>query len=170
MEIIKNEKELFEKALGIVLEFEGYKTEDTGGRTVYGISENAHPEAIEKMWKLPEAEAREIAKGIYYEEYWEKLFMVLKGEVLDALYETPEGQALAITLFDTAVNMGFGRAQSMLSEAINNGENLTEAKESILWERVEFYTNLAKSKKYSPYLRGWLNRVIQLRKKVLENG
>jgi lysozyme family protein len=158
------EKELFEKALAIVLEFEGYKTEDTGGRTVYGISENAHPEAVEKMWNMPEAEALEIAKLIYSLEYWEKLF----EDCPFNLTVPPGGPAFALCFFDTGVNLGVERARDMLNEAIAEGvDNKVAAKEYILWARVEHYVNLAKNKKYSPYLRGWLNRVIQLRKKVM---
>jgi lysozyme family protein len=159
------EKELFEKALAIVLEFEGYKTEDTGGRTVYGISENAHPEAVEKMWNLSKAEALEIAKRIYSLEYWEKLF----GDCPFNLSEQPEGPAFAICLFDTGVNLGLKHALKLLDEVFAEGMvGLDAAKEYILWARVEHYVNLAKNEKYRPYLRGWLNRVIQLRKKVRE--
>jgi len=71
---IKNEKELFELAVSFTLKWEGYKTTDTGGRTVYGISENAHPGMVKKMWKMPAAKALEIAKQIYFKEYWEKLW------------------------------------------------------------------------------------------------
>jgi lysozyme family protein len=157
------EKELFEKALAIVLEFEGYKTEDTGGRTVYGISENDHPEAVEKMWNLPEAEALEIAKWIYSLEYWEKLF----EDCPFNLTVPPGGPAFAICLFDTGVNLGVKHALKLLDEVFAEGViGLDVAKEFILWARVEHYVNLAKNEKYKPYLRGWLNRVIQLRKKV----
>jgi lysozyme family protein len=97
-------KELFEKALEIVLEFEGYKTEDTGGRTVYGISGNAHPEAVEKMWNMPAEQAREEAKGIYYEEYWKKLIKE------DGIITFRGGPACALCLFDTAVNLGVEKA------------------------------------------------------------
>jgi lysozyme family protein len=163
------EKELFEKALAIVLEFEGYKTEDTGGRTVFGISENAHPEEVEKMWNMPEDQALEIAKGIYSLEYWEKLF----DERNRALTFFEGGPECAVCLFDTAVNLGVAKA----IEIWQNGRrecniDFKKLREFILWARVEHYVNLARKIKYKPYLRGWLNRVIQLRKKVreIENG
>ncbi len=162
------EQELFEKALAIVLEFEGYKTEDTGGRTIYGISENAHPEAVEKMWNLPEAEALEIAKGIYSLDYWEKLFN--ERNYGPTIFEG--GPDCAICLFDTAVNLGVKKAIEIWHEIWQNvrkEHNIDfNLMEFILWARIEHYVNLAKKEKYKPYLRGWLNRVIQLRKKVRE--
>jgi lysozyme family protein len=155
------EKELFEKALAIVLEFEGYKTEDTGGRTVYGISENAHPEAVEKMWNMPAEQAREEAKKIYYEEYWKKVILE------ESILAFTGGPACAICLFDTAVNLGVKRANGFYENAYAEyGINYKSIMDSILLGRIEHYVTLAQKGKYSPYLKGWLNRVIKLRRKL----
>jgi len=81
---------------------------DSGGETKYGITKRV---ARKYGWngsmiKLP----KDIAIDIYKRKYWDKLN-------LDTVYRySPE---VAEEMFDTAVNMGTGRAGKFLQRALN---------------------------------------------------
>lgn len=98
-------RELFEIAIEVVLGHEGGYSDhpdDHGGRTMYGISERAHPGLADAIPTL----SREEARQIYWERYWH-------GRRFDRL-----PQALAIKIFDLAVNMGERRAVACLQYAL----------------------------------------------------
>lgn len=73
---------------------------DSGGCTKYGIAQNANPGV--DVTKLTLAQA----KQIYIDSYWTPA----KGEVLPTL--------IAAIHFDTAVNMGVGKAAKLLQTAL----------------------------------------------------
>lgn len=100
--------QVFEKAFREVLNFEGGYSDhaaDRGGKTRYGITESTARAHGYKgaISDLP----LETAKEIYYRSYWSNH---LYGQL-------PE--AVAIEMFDQAVNMGTGTANRNLQRCIN---------------------------------------------------
>lgn len=158
-------KDNFEKCLEFVLKWEGgfvNDPNDPGGRTIYGISEKAHPEVWAKG--VPTKEA---AKEIYKKEYWDKI----KGDDL------PDGLDLAV--FDAAVNMGVNRAVRLLQEMANMpppeidgivGDKTLRALRQQLVNaygilRVQYYERIIKKfPNLARYQKGWFNRVNDLLK------
>jgi lysozyme family protein len=126
----------FEKALKFTLKWEGnYSNDpnDPGGETKYGISKKSYPTLDIKNLTL------EKAKEIYYQNYW------LKADCDKIPFP------FNITVFDTAVNCGVERAKRFYQISIGW--------QDYLFLRIEYYTKL-KTAKY--FLRGWINRVVDL--------
>ncbi len=110
------------------------RVDDPGGETRYGISKRAHPDVdIKNLTK-------DAAMEIYRADYW------LKAGCEGLPW--PD----CLVQFDTAVNMGVGRARGFSDLA----DNWTH----YLFLRLNLYSNLAK--KTPTFLRGWLNRVTDL--------
>jgi hypothetical protein len=130
----------FDKAIKFTLKWEGGETYDTGGHTKYGISKRGHPDVDIKNLTLAQA------KAIYKKDYWDKL----------NLDEIRFGNAWAVVVFDTAVNLGVGRVSSWVKD------ETIETWQDLLLKRIEWYVGLAKRPLYAKYLRGWLNRVVAL--------
>lgn len=163
----------FERALAFVLSQEGGWTEDTGGPTRYGISQNAHPdEDITNM-------TLERAAEIYREQYWDRL----------GLDNVP--WPVSLVVMDTAVNVGVRAAGRMLQQSINDLLNRPALKKDgivgpathrkleefrgkdacclaarVAENRAAFYAILAASDKYKPYLRGWVLRCARLQSEI----
>ncbi|MEK6531248.1 MAG: glycosyl hydrolase 108 family protein [Deltaproteobacteria bacterium] len=130
----------FEKAIAFVLRHEGgyvHDPRDPGGETKFGISKRAYPNMDMK------ALTEEQAKSIYKRDYW------LKGGCDNM--EWP----LCLVHFDACVNIGIAQANKLNDRAATAMD--------YLFLRIEFYCNLKKPE----YLRGWINRVIDLWKYVL---
>lgn len=99
----------FQKALQIVLKHEGgyvFNRNDPGGETKYGISKRAYPHLDIKSLTA------EQAGEIYRRDYWDKC----------RCDEMP--YAVALMVFDAAVNSGIKRAGQWLQEAIRTAENM----------------------------------------------
>ena len=153
--------EEFKEALQFVLKWEGfisYDPNDPGGMTIWGISYRSHKDAVLEMEKLineqKKDEAFVIAEKIYYENYW------LKSECDTTIFP------FNIIVFDTAVNCGISKAKELFDECFsyNADENLgTYSWQDYLLKRIDFYT---KCEKANIYLRGWVNRVIDLYKYI----
>ncbi len=77
--------------------------EDTGGRTLWGISEKWWPEA----WEHGNP-TRAKAEFIYRDHFW----LPLRCNLIDS-------QNIANELFDTGVNCGIGKAAEFLQQAYN---------------------------------------------------
>jgi lysozyme family protein len=123
----------WERAIAFVLAAEGgYVNDpnDAGGETNFGISKRAYPALDIKA--LTEADA----KGIYFRDYW----IPLQCDRMEP--------ALAIAVFDTAVNMGVGRAQRL--------ERVTGNWREYLAQRAHDYVTF---EKFPIYGRTWLTRV-----------
>ena len=169
----------FDTAIAFVLKYEGgyvHDPDDPGGETKYGISKRQYPDL--DIAGLTEDQA----KDIYRLDYWTRnLCNQLPGPV-------------AMAVFDTAVNMGSHRAGILLQEAANNlfkgGDRpllvvdgdigpktvTTVAKSAgvgriplylvhdMMLRRIEHYVNLNRAK----YLKGWINRVVELVKAIEE--
>ena len=148
-------KENWEKAINFVLNWEGEYSndpQDAGGVTIYGIAQKYHSQEVEQMeqlWKQGKKdECKEIAKGIYKAEYWDKI----NGDNLPYPRD--------IIMFDTAVNMGIGIAFSLNKKAPDNWREF-------LIERIKLYRDY--SKKNQRFLLGWLNRCLDLYDFIIKN-
>ena len=130
----------FEQALHFVLKWEGgYSNDpnDPGGETNFGICKKWYPfEDIKNM-------TRARAAKIYYENYW------LKAGCDELPFPWD------IIIFDTSVNMGRARANTFYEKSVDWRD--------FLLIRIQFYASL-KTAKY--FIRGWVNRTIDLYKLI----
>lgn len=137
----------FEKAVAFTIKWEGgyvNDPDDPGGETKYGITKKSYPDIDIKSLTVDDA------KEIYWNDYW-----------LKSGCENLEPKT-AVAVFDTAVNTGVGKTLQFLEKASG-----TDDKKSIflLNERENFYRNLAmNNSKFKKYLKGWINRINDLRK------
>lgn len=143
----------FDEALKFVLRWEGFISDDPndkGGLTIWGISARSHKKAVLEMKKLidegKKSEAFKICKKIYYEVYW------IKTGCDDHSYP------MNICMFDTAVNMGRGRAHKFYDQSLGWEEYLL----------LRLYT-YSKFKQAKLYFRGWANRTLDLWKFIMED-
>ncbi len=139
---------MFETALAFVLRWEGGYSDhpqDPGGATNYGITQRTY-DAWRKRQGLPTRPVREISmeevQAIYRDRYWKPL---------PARYAEKD-PALALALFDFAVNSGVGTARRALREAGGDWRRL------IAW-RISMLTNL---RHFPTFGRGWMRRVAAL--------
>lgn len=139
----------FEKAITFVLKWEGgyvNHPDDPGGETNFGISKRAYPSFDIKNLTI------EQAKAIYRRDYWEKMGC-------NAL-----PWPMNLVVLDTAVNMGCSKAAELRVQANDDWREY-------LLLRIGHYVKLAANLKMSQFLRGWLNRVMDLRALcILING
>ena len=111
--------------------------DDPGGTTKYGIDQRSHPHVdIENL-------TEDQAKAIYFNE-WDKEGCEAMPPNLGEVY------------FNACVNTGVGRAQKLLATADGDPAEFLRA-------QTAFYENLAQNPRRAKYLRGWLNRVNDLR-------
>lgn len=162
----------FQAALDHVLRWEGGYVDDeadSGGRTHYGISEAAHPDA----WADgPPTEEQAIA--IYRERYWSHK-RINAGEV--------GSDMIATYLFDCAVNHGPAEAAELLQKAVarcggdnkvdgwvgpNTRQNLRryptlDVLDRFVLARVELYRAIVeRDDSQQKFLHGWLNRALNI--------
>lgn len=146
----------FDAAFDIVLRHEGgyvWNEADPGGETKYGISKRAYP--AEDIAGLTIARAREI----YRLDYWDKI----QGDQLPG--------AVAVHVFDAAVNSGVRQATKWLQYAVGTtadgiiGAKTIAATRSIdpnivvlkfVAQRLRFLTALPT---WPQFGRGWARRV-----------
>jgi lysozyme family protein len=136
----------FKEGMDFVKKWEGGfvdDPDDPGGRTNYGISQRAYPQLDIK--NLTYAQAAEI----YFKDYWSKAGC--------SSMEYP----LNIAVFDSAINCGVSRAIHWLKKSTNVMEYLEL--------RKQHYLELAKKDSNKKFLKGWLNRLGDL-KKLVEIG
>jgi lysozyme family protein len=136
-------RENYPKAFNLtVMQFEGgsrftQDADDPGGATKYGLSKKANPDL--DIVNLTEQQAKEI----YLQRYW-----------------TPSGcdempYPWDMVVFDTAVNLGVGRAAGLKTKAGTPCE--------FHMERIAYYCSLVDMKPImQKYHRGWINRVNKL--------
>jgi len=130
--------ENFEKSLAFVLKWEGdYSNDpdDPGAETNFGISKRSHPNV--DILHLTLEQAREI----YKREYWFTCECQKKEWPFD------------IIVFDTAVNMGAKKSGVLFQEN-------TDWRDFLL-ARISSYVSIS-NKTHGKYLKGWLNRVMDL--------
>ena len=139
-------RENFPAAVAFVLAREGgYVNDprDPGGETKFGISKRSYPN--EDIANL----TADRAKEIYFSDYW--------MPVADALPAPSD-----IVAFDSAVNQGKGFAREMIHECDGDAT-------AMLFYRLRRYSQTVKSRPASvKFLRGWVNRVIELYERTKE--
>lgn len=161
----------FKKVLNQTLQFEGGYTEDSGGKTNYGVRQDIY-DAYAKQNKMESKDVRNLkygeVKDFYKKNYWEdpKINMLpreISASVFD--YGVNAGQGTAIKAVQNIIGT---KADGIIGKktiaAINKyveKNGVKELHKKILDNRVEHYNNLVISnpQKYSKYLSGWLNRV-----------
>lgn len=167
-------KQVFQRGLDFVLRWEGgYVNDpaDAGGETKYGISKRAFPQL--DIANLTKEQAGEIYQSIY----WDRV-----GFGLDTVAEDYARPRFAICIFDTAVNMGVGRAQKLAQKAANaipdgkwgplTRKAFMERSDALLVEMLLFYRRqayrdiVASKPSQEKFLKGWLNRVKSLQEYV----
>jgi lysozyme family protein len=165
----------FEKALDKVLQLEGglvlHKNPTEEAQTYAGIYRKAHPEW--KGWRYidkGQTPPFELVRDFYYENFYKP-------------FESIQNETIKDLLFEFAVNAGVKTAIKLLQKVAGAkpdgilgqktiqklNEYLTEKSEEdfikdFTLARIAFYTNLANKKpeKYSLYLRGWINRSLEV--------
>jgi lysozyme family protein len=165
-----------EPALRFVLRWEGGfvdHPDDPGGRTNKGVTQKVY-DGWRARQGLPRQDVKEIADAevhaIYASDYW----LPPRCDLLAA--------PLDIVQFDTAVNMGVGRAVRFLQASLGCGvdggfgpatERAVAGCDSAAviaaycQRREDFYRGLAqKNPKLAVFLKGWMNRLNALRAEV----
>lgn len=134
----------FRRALQFTLKWEGgyvNHPNDPGGETKWGIAKRYHPtEDIKNM--TPERAAE-----IYANEYWETA----------GCNDIPFPYCVAV--FDAAVRCGVSRAKDWYKEAEN-------VKDFIALNQRYYVQRVEKKPSQKVFLKGWLNRLTDLRKFV----
>jgi lysozyme family protein len=137
--------ERFLNFMPFIFEWEGETFEndpdDPGGATKFGIDQRSHPDvSIRDLTK-------EQALDIYWREWNE-----------DGCES--KGSPFAEVFFNCAVNMGLGRAKQFDKLVLD------EDAKSFLDHQEDYYRQLADAhKRFSKYLKGWLNRTRALRER-----
>lgn len=149
----------FKDAIEHILKSEGgYVNDptDMGGETNFGITKRFYPEEDIKNLTVKRA------KEIYYEDYWLK-------SLCDKL-----PARVRLMHFDTAVNMGRGRANKFLQESIGVTVDGIVGKNTLakvdrcdlkVYARVRlvYYVKIIISKPAQiKYIKGWFNRVLDV--------
>ena len=113
----------YERAFTMLCQFEGYSSDvkgDSGGLTIFGITERWFPNDVKAMLEMSRDEAKEYAKRFYKREFWDKLGCDDISMPID------------IIAFDTAVNCGIKTASKFLME--------TSDWKDYLFKRIFYYT------------------------------
>ncbi|HXV83035.1 MAG TPA: glycosyl hydrolase 108 family protein [Candidatus Binatia bacterium] len=166
----------FEAALPFILRWEGGFVDhpnDPGGRTNKGVTQKVY-----NAWRRRQGLSQRDVKMIEHDE-------VLA--IYEAGYWIPPrcdllGRQLDLVQFDTAVNMGVGRAVRFLQQAVNcdvDGDFGPATERAVVScdlgdtivkycdVREAFYRNLARTKpNLAVFLKGWQNRLNALRREV----
>ncbi|MBS0444403.1 MAG: trypsin-like peptidase domain-containing protein [Proteobacteria bacterium] len=166
----------FSNALPFVLRWEGGYVNhpaDPGGATNRGVTQKVYSAWLQRRGR-PDASVRDLAdadmQAIYEENYWKPAHCQELPQPLDQVQ------------FDTAVNMGVGRAVRFLQEAVGaavDGGFGDETRKCVaqadpgqaatryLDIRERFYRSLVETKpELGVFLDGWLNRLNALRSVV----
>jgi len=163
----------FEELLKKTLKLEGglkvHKNPTEPAITYAGIYRKAHPEW--EGWKYidrGETPPFELIKNFYYENFYKPL-------------EPIESSAIRAAIFDMAVNAGLRTAIKLAQRVVGVtpdgivGPKTAQALNSYgednflrdyTLSRIAFYTELAnrEPKRYALYLRGWVNRALEVLK------
>lgn len=164
----------FDQALAFVLRNEdphlsGVVTEDSGGRTRFGIADRSHPDLGDAFYTESAEKALDLAREIYRSEYWKPI----RGDEI-------RDQQVATKMLDMAVNMGVRQATVLCQRALNACAAFQLAEDGVPGSRTmaainrcdaalllfrlremcaRFYRHLAAVRpELQEYLRGWLAR------------
>lgn len=153
------EKEVsrFKDCLEFIYEMEGGFVNDPldkGGMTFKGICRKLYPalsiwssiDSLIPNKSLINALRSEEIDSVYKQCYWDKCCCDVMLEPLDLI------------VFDTAVNMGVGRAKQFLAKTIEP--------DLYLYLRKDYYLSIVeKNPSQSRFINGWINRLKKLSKK-----
>jgi len=140
---------------------EGKVTTDTGGVTKWGISTKSYPSLDIKSLTLEEAVV------IYQKDYWEPLQLdkIIFQDPVDVIFDfaVNSGRFKAVWISQRVLALDFISLTidgKMGPQTISNINKIDPKKfvNTYCDLRNEFYRKLAKSKRYQPYLDGWLAR------------
>lgn len=157
--------DLFQAAVGFLLDQEGGHVDDPrdpGGETKFGISKRSFPNIDVG------ALTREAAIAIYHKEFW----LPLRGDRLPP--------AVAVCLFDTAVNMGLRTSVKLLQRSLGVSDDGVLGRKTLarlagadadliddfLARRLKRYAELPT---FPIYGLGWSKRVIRCHRFALSN-
>jgi lysozyme family protein len=157
------------------LKLEGNYTEDSGGKTNFGVTQNTF-DAYTKENNIPSKDVKDLnfgdVRNFYQKEFYEK------PKIFDIPYKKIKSM-----VFDFGVNAGTPTAIKTLQKIVGtkadgikgNKTNNAISKyvekygeddlyDALVQARIEHYQNLVKSNpdKYGQYLNGWLNRLTKL--------
>lgn len=111
--IDNNRQNDFENAFAALMQNEGGFSNDpmdTGGKTIYGITERDYPQTFKIVYTLfkqgKQQIAYNIAKRFYYKMYW------------NPLYEEIPDSSLAFKIFDLSVNKGKEKTIKLLQRIL----------------------------------------------------
>lgn len=168
--------ESFDSALAFVLRWEGGYVDhpnDPGGKTNKGVTQNVY-DSWRAGKRQPKRSVKDIDDAEVHDIYQANYWSAAKCDLL----KTP----LDVAQFDTAVNMGVGRAVRFLQAAVGTtvdggfGPGTQKAVDAadpdatlIAYcnQRESYYRRLAeKNSKLEVFLKGWLNRLNALRSHV----
>lgn len=127
--------------------------DDPGGETKYGISDardGLKDSLMEK--KIP---IKDLTLQQAYQEYYEDYYVPSGASEL----EFP----LAACVFDTAVNMGLGKAKRFLKECEGSWKKYLELR------AINYSVLVDKNPSLSVFKKGWLNRINHLKTFILLN-
>ena len=152
-------KESYDKALALVLKYEGNYVNDPvdrGGATMKGVTQKVY-DSFRKLWKLVTQSVRKISDkelgDIYKTGYWD----TVGGDALP--------YPVDVVTFDSAVNCGPGRANRW-KDASTNADPKAWAKAIIKLRRLHYATIIKNNPSQIKFKRGWENRVRDLEKEV----
>lgn len=128
---------------------------DKGGATNFGITQATYNSYRKNKGKAAQS-VHNITKNeveeIYFNNYW-----CLSGA------NKVKNKAIALILFDSAVNHGVGTAKQMYVRAGDNVENFLNL-------RLEKYNAIVKrNPSQKVFLKGWNNRINKLRSFIAQN-
>lgn len=173
--------ELTKNMFDLLLKLEGGYTNDTrdsGGKTIYGITENYDHDDFKRLAKAyfdkDYDKAKAIAKEVYIKDYW----LPNKCDKID-------NAKIAYMVFDTAVNCGAHTAGHIFQESINQVGYHDLLVDGIIGEKtLKAYANLPKGvvpdillnaicsnrvkyyktrRLFVAFGNGWINRVNRIR-------
>lgn len=181
-------KENYEKALSVVLEFEGGYVDDPddlGGITCFGITRKNHPnlemwEVIDHLKKIGIHPKYIAGRAKEYTQVINSIGEVYKKQYWDACKCDKLPNGIDIYVFDGAVNHGVKQSSKFLQKAVKatpdgvignqtlsavKKENPATVKSKILSLRRAFYDDLIKRHpEQEKFRKGWYNRLDKLAK------
>lgn len=161
--------EIYCKLVKLVLNSEGGYVDDPddpGGPTKYGIATNSNSEALKALGVQVRDLTYDQAKQIYYRKY----YLASCSEQI-----ARRSIRLAYLHFDTAVNMGVGRAAIFFRQVFPGKSFFSfegAGKNAKFWQtkfdqyfehRMAFYKQIKKGGGWKKYGKGWTNRMNRIR-------
>lgn len=149
----------FQQAMAFVFQWEGgfvNDPDDPGGATNLGVTQATY-DSWRTRQNLPRQSVKLITKAeavtLYAQDYW-------RASQADQI--AAQSPAMALVVFNCAVNMGVSRAQTLLTQSQGNIEQFLRLQEGL-------YRTFAANGQQK-FLQGWLNRMLDLRKTVVALG